>query len=39
MTLGFLLVGAMIVLSGVLWIWGAKHLKRDTEEAPGRVGT
>jgi MFS family permease len=39
MTLGFLLVGAMILLSGVLWMWGAKYLKRDTEAAPGSVGT
>ena len=39
MTLGFLLVGAMILLSGVLWMWGARYLKRDTEAAPGRVGT
>jgi hypothetical protein len=38
MTLGFLLVGAMILLSGVLWMWGARYLKRDTEAAPGRVG-
>jgi MFS family permease len=39
MTLGFLLVGAMILLSGVLWMLGARYLKRDTEAAPGRMGT
>ncbi|HEX8878053.1 MAG TPA: MFS transporter [Phycisphaerales bacterium] len=39
MTLGFLLVGAMILLSGVLWMWGARYLKRDTEAAPSRAGT
>lgn len=37
MTLGFLLVGAMILLSGVLWMWGARYLKRDTEAAPTRT--
>lgn len=37
MTLGFLLVGAMILLSGVLWMWGSRYLKRDTEAAPNRV--
>lgn len=36
MTLGFLVVGAMILLSGVLWILGARFLKRDTELAPTR---
>lgn len=38
MTLGFLIVGAMILLSGVLWTWGAIYLKRDTELAPTRMG-
>lgn len=36
MTLGFLIVGAMIILSGILWLWGAAYLKRDTELAPTR---
>lgn len=36
MTLGFLIVGGMILLSGALWIWGAAFLKRDTELAPTR---
>jgi len=36
MTLGFLIVGGMILVSGVLWIWGAAYLKRDTELAPTR---
>jgi len=36
MTLGFLIVGGMILLSGALWIWGAAYLKRDTELAPTR---
>lgn len=38
MTLGFLIVGVMILLSGVLWAWGAVYLKRDTELAPTRMG-
>lgn len=28
---GFQAVGVTILLSGILWIWGAKHLARDTE--------
>ncbi len=36
MTLGFLIVGAAILLSGFLWLWGAIYLKRDTELAPTR---
>ena len=39
MTLGFLIVGAMILLSGALWIWGAAFLKRDTELAPTRFAS
>jgi len=30
---GFLLVGAMMVVGGVLWLAGARHLDRDTERA------
>ena len=34
----FLLVAAVMVLAGVLWLWGAKYLQRDTELAPSRLG-
>jgi len=33
----FLLLGGMFVLSGVLWLAGARHLARDTELAPRRL--
>jgi MFS family permease len=38
MTRAFILVGAMFVLAGVLWLTGAKFLKRDTDLAAGRLG-
>jgi MFS family permease len=38
MTTAFLFVAFMILLSGVLWLWGAKYLQRDTELAPTRLG-
>jgi len=31
---GFLAVSGMILVGGVLWLWGARHLQRDTERAP-----
>jgi MFS family permease len=34
---GFLVVSFMMLLSGVIWIWGARYLKRDTELAPTRL--
>jgi MFS family permease len=34
----FLLVAAVMVLAGILWLWGAKYLQRDTELAPSRLG-
>lgn len=37
MTLGFLVVGAMILLSGALWMWGSAFLARDIELAPTRL--
>lgn len=39
MNVGFLAVSGAILLSGVLWLWGARHLKRDTELAPTRVAS
>jgi MFS family permease len=32
--LGFLVVGALVLLGGVLWLWGTRHLERDTARAP-----
>jgi len=38
MNTAFLAVSAAILLSGVFWMLGARHLKRDTELAPTRNG-
>ncbi|HVU65182.1 MAG TPA: MFS transporter [Phycisphaerales bacterium] len=35
MNAGFMLVSVMILISGVLWIWGATHLAIDTARASG----
>jgi MFS family permease len=35
---GFLVVSGMMVVAGVLWLWGARYLQRDTELAPRRLG-
>ena len=35
--LGFLVVSVMMVVGGVLWLWGAKYLQQDTEAAPHRL--
>jgi MFS family permease len=37
MNRAFILVGAMFVVAGVLWLAGAKFLKRDTEMAAKRL--
>ncbi len=34
MNLGFLVVGFMFLVSGALWLAGARHLARDTANAP-----
>jgi MFS family permease len=31
---GFLAVSFLILLGGLLWLWGARYLARDTERAP-----
>ncbi len=31
---GFVLVSAMMVVAGILWLWGARYLERDTRRAP-----
>jgi MFS family permease len=35
---GFLVVSGMMVVAGLLWLWGARYLQRDTELAPRRLG-
>jgi dipeptide/tripeptide permease len=37
MEAGFLVVGVMFLVAGVLWLCGARHLQRDTERAPNRL--
>jgi MFS family permease len=37
MNRAFLLVGAMFVAAGILWLFGARHLERDTALAPTRL--
>jgi MFS family permease len=34
----FLIVGLAFLIAGVLWLWGAHYLARDTELAPKRLG-
>ena len=36
MNAGFAVVGVAMVLAGVFWLLGARHLKEDTEMAPAR---
>jgi MFS family permease len=35
---GFATVSVVILLGGVLWLWGARYLERDTALAPTRLG-
>jgi predicted MFS family arabinose efflux permease len=37
MDVGFAVVSLAILLGGILWLWGAKYLARDTELAPTRL--
>jgi MFS family permease len=37
MDFGFLVVSITILLGGVLWLWGARYLERDTALAPTRL--
>jgi hypothetical protein len=39
MNTAFLIVGVMFVVSGICWSLGARHLARDTELAPTRLGS
>ena len=34
---GFQVVSAMAVVGGLLWLWGAPYLARDTARAPSRL--
>ena len=38
LTVGFLVVGVMYLVAGVLWLCGAPFLQRDTERAPRTLG-
>jgi MFS family permease len=38
MNAAFLMVSALILVGGLLWLWGAVYLGRDTELAPTRLG-
>ncbi|MFO0841860.1 MAG: hypothetical protein U0797_05590 [Gemmataceae bacterium] len=33
----FYFVSGTVLIGGVLWLWGARHLQRDTELAPTRL--
>jgi predicted MFS family arabinose efflux permease len=35
----FLIVGVAFLVAGMLWLWGARYLARDTERAPRRLNT
>jgi MFS family permease len=35
---GFMVVSAMMLVGGLLWLWGARYLERDTALAPLRIG-
>jgi predicted MFS family arabinose efflux permease len=35
--LGFTLVAGAVGVGGLLWIWGARYLERDTERASGKL--
>src|SRR5260370_14815288 len=39
MNVAFLLVSATILLGGILWLWGARYLARDTALAPTRLNS
>jgi MFS family permease len=37
MNVGFMAISAMFLLAGLFWLWGARHLERDTLLAPTRL--
>lgn len=38
LSVAFRVVSVLALVGGVLWLWGAKYLQRDTEMAPHRLG-
>jgi MFS transporter, Spinster family, sphingosine-1-phosphate transporter len=38
LSMGFVAVSGMMLLGGVLWLWGMKYLDKDTEAANRRLG-
>jgi MFS family permease len=34
---GFVVVSVLLVVGGIIWLWGMRHLQRDTEAAPHRL--
>ena len=38
MNAGFLVVSSLLLVGGLLWLWGARYLARDTAAAPHRLG-
>jgi MFS family permease len=39
MNIAFLVVSAMVLIGGILWLWGARYLERDTALAPTRLAS
>jgi MFS family permease len=39
MNVAFLVVSATVLLGGILWLWGARYLERDTALAPTRLAS
>ena len=39
MNLAFLLVSGLILVGGLLWLWGARFLEADTKIAPMRLSS
>jgi len=37
MNKSFIIIGLTFLIAGALWLWGARHLARDTELAPKRL--
>jgi hypothetical protein len=35
---GFIVVSFLMLVGGLLWLWGARYLERDTEAAPTWLG-
>jgi hypothetical protein len=37
LNLGFVAVSGMMLIGGLLWLWGMKYLAADTAAAPNRL--